>query len=116
MNDYLKDIGKFAKIETKVTKVGTKGGLRYEKTFSKWELITTYTARRSASTNLFLAGFEHILIMKITDHRTESSFLKYIRMSKEDNAYKMAENDYFKNDFKTEAKLKISELKSFSFL
>jgi hypothetical protein len=33
--------------------------------------------------------------------------MKYIRMSKEDNAYKMADNDYFKNDFKNEVKLKI---------
>lgn len=107
MNDYLKDIGQLAKLETKITKVGTKGGLRFEKTFEKWQLITTHTARRSAATNLFLAGFEPISIMKITGHRTERSFLKYIRMSKEDNAYKMAENDYFKNDFKTEVKLKI---------
>jgi hypothetical protein len=45
--------------------------------------------------------------MKITGHKTEKSFMKYIRVSKEDNAYKMAENDYFKNDFKKEGNLKI---------
>jgi hypothetical protein len=38
--------------------------------------------------------------MKLTGHRSEKSFMKYIRMSSKDNAYKMAESDYFKNDFK----------------
>ena len=37
----------------------------------------------------------------------EKSFMKYIKMTKEDNAIKMSESEYFKNDFKKEVKLKI---------
>lgn len=107
MNDYLKEIGQLAELKSKETRILTKGGLRIEKTFEKWKLLTTHTARRSAATNLFLAGFEPLAIMKITGHRTEKSFMKYIRMSKEDNAYKMAESDYFKKDFPNKSKLKI---------
>jgi len=35
--------------------------------------------------------------MKITGHRTEKVFLKYIRISQEDNALKLSEHPYFKN-------------------
>jgi integrase len=105
MNEYLKEIGEKAELKTKESKITTKGGLRVEETFEKWELITTHTARRSAATNLYLAGFPTLSIMKLTGHKTEKSFMKYIRMSKEDNAYKMAENDYFKNDFQSTLKI-----------
>ncbi len=107
MNDYLKEIGQLANIRSIENTVTTKGGMRVEESFEKWELITTHTARRSAATNLFLAGFYPLSIMKITGHKTEKSFLKYIKMTKEDNAYKMSESDYFKNDFKSQVKLRI---------
>jgi integrase len=107
MNDYLKELGQKAELNSIETKVTTKGGMRVDENFKKWELLTTHTARRSAATNLYLAGFPTISIMKLTGHRTEKSFMKYIRMSSEDNAYKMAESDYFKNDFKSDSKLKI---------
>ncbi len=99
MNEYIKEVGSRAKLNTIVTKNITKGGLKVEINIEKHALITTHTARRSAATNLYLAGFPALSIMKLTGHRTERAFLKYIRMSEEDNAYKMADNDYFKNDF-----------------
>jgi hypothetical protein len=40
-------------------------------------------------------------------NKTEKWFLKYIRMTTEDNVYKMAESDYFKNDVKHNENLKI---------
>lgn len=100
MNEYIKEIGRQAEINAIVTKNITKGGLKVESNMKKYKLITTHTARRSAATNLYLAGFPALSIMKITGHRTERAFLKYIRMSEEDNAYKMADSDYFRNDFK----------------
>lgn len=99
MNDYLKEIGELAGLNKVETKIITKGGERTEESYKRYELITSHTARRSAATNLFLAGFPAISIMKITGHKTESIFMKYIRMSAEDNANKMAKNDYFYNDF-----------------
>ena len=106
MNESLKDIGKLADINTITNKHITKGGIGKDYEFEKWELITTHTARRSLATNLYLAGIPSISIMKITGHKTERSFMKYIRMSSEDNAFKMAENDYFKNDFIEETVVK----------
>lgn len=107
MNQYMKEIGKMAEINQLETKYITKGGLSVKRTIEKWELITTHTARRSAATNMSLAEIPAISIMKITGHKTEGAFMKYIRMSEEDNAYKMAENDYFKKDFEIKPVLKI---------
>lgn len=100
MNEYLKELGRKARIKSKETKVSTKGVMRTEKTYEKCDLITTHAARRSAATNLFLAGFEPLSIIKITGHKTEHSFLKYIRMSKEDNAHKMTKSGNFNNEVK----------------
>jgi integrase len=97
MNDYLKEIGQLAKISDTVHTSTTKGGMRYDESFKKWELITTHTARRSAATNMYLAGVPTISIMKITGHKTEKAFLKYIRISQEDNALKLIEHPYFRN-------------------
>ena len=97
MNDYLKEIGLLAEINEIINKATTKGGLRFDESFKKWELITTHTARRSAATNMYLAGIPTISIMKITGHKTEKAFLKYIRISQEDNALKLMEHPYFSN-------------------
>jgi len=95
INKELKQIGKEAKINEKVSLSKTKGGLRVDTISEKWKLITTHTARRSFATNMYLAGIPTISIMKITGHKTEVSFLKYIKISQEDNAYKLLEHPYF---------------------
>ena len=64
-------------------------------TFPKCDIITTHTARRSAATNMFKAGIPAISIMKITGHTTEKSFMKYIKISAEENAELMAKNKFF---------------------
>ena len=86
LNDYLKDIGKKVGIDEPVTQHHVQGKLKVQKTCPKYELICTHTARRSFATNLYKSGLGSIHIMKITGHRTEKSFLTYIKMSKEENA------------------------------
>lgn len=96
MNDYLKELGELAKIDDDILLSATKGGIRKSETFKKWQLITTHTARRSFATNAYLAGVPTISIMKITGHTTEKSFLKYIKISQEDNANKLMNHPFFK--------------------
>lgn len=95
MNDYLKEIGEAVKINDEILISSTKGGKRHSETFKKWELITTHTARRSFATNAYLHGVPSISIMKITGHRTEKSFMKYIKISQEDNANKLINHPFF---------------------
>lgn len=63
--------------------------------FPKCDLITTHTARRSAATNMYKAGIPSISIMRITGHTTEKSFMKYIKITAEENAELMAKNAFF---------------------
>jgi integrase len=56
------------------------------------DLVSSHTARRSFATNYYLQGFPTIDLMKITGHRTERSFLKYIRVSKLDTAKRLSEH------------------------
>jgi integrase len=95
LNDYLKIIGKLAELDENVITYKTKGGRPEKKVTPKHDLITTHTARRSFATNAFKAGISSILIMKITGHKTEKSFLRYIRISPEEAAQEMAENKFF---------------------
>lgn len=66
-----------------------------EKLVEKWELVSSHTGRRSAATNMYLAGIRPLQIRIITGHKTEESFLKYIRISKQYNADLVAESKYF---------------------
>lgn len=95
MNDYLKELGEKAEINEEVLITATKGGVRNTEVFTKWQLITTHTARRSFATNAYLMGVPTISIMKITGHKTEKSFLKYIKISQEDNANKLINHPFF---------------------
>jgi integrase len=95
MNEYLKELGELAEIKEDVIISLTKGGKRQTENFKKYELITTHTARRSFATNAYLQNVPTISIMKITGHRTEKSFLKYIKISQEDNANKLIDHPFF---------------------
>ena len=95
MNEYLKELGKLAGIDTPYEVNKTKGGMRISEVKPKHELITTHTARRSAATNMFKAGIPSISIMKLTGHTTEAVFLKYINLSEEENARLLMGHKYF---------------------
>lgn len=62
----------------------------------KCDIITTHTARRSAATNMYKAGIPSISIMRITGHTTEKSFMKYIKITQEENAALMAKSAFFR--------------------
>ena len=96
MNDYLKEIGKLAEINEPVQISITRGGTTAKEMFKEYELITTHTARRSFATNAYLMDIPSISIMKITGHKTEKSFMKYIRISQEENANKLINHPFFK--------------------
>lgn len=95
-NVYLKDIIEEAKIKDLVETSVTKAGVLTKTTTEKYNLISTHTARRSFATNAFLNGIPSISIMKITGHRTEKSFLTYIRVTAEQNADKLLNHPFFK--------------------
>jgi hypothetical protein len=89
LNQRLKTLGKLAGFDDTVEVERLKGGLKVKSTLKKHELIMTHTARRSGATIMYLKGIPPIDIMKITGHRTEKNFLKYIKVTKEETASKI---------------------------
>jgi len=92
MNKYLKEIGELAGINTTVIITKTRQGLKTTANIPKYKLMTTHTARRSFATNLYKSDFPTIEIMKITGHRTETAFMKYIKVTKEETAQRLKEH------------------------
>ena len=95
VNEHIKDIAKLAGIKEKVSYEEKKGGISVKQSLPKNQLIKTHTARRSGCTNMYLAGVPTIGIMKISGHKTEREFLKYIKISKQQNADILSNHPYF---------------------
>lgn len=90
-NDYIKIVCLLAGIDTPTTITRTEGGKRISKTMPKWALVSSHTGRRSFCTNQYLRGIPIGLIMSISGHKTEKSFLKYIKADKEEHAQRIVE-------------------------
>ncbi len=96
LNESIKLIAKKVGLTELVEIEKIKGGKKLRETVPKYELIKTHTARRSGITNMYLADIQPIDIMKISGHKKESSFMKYIRLTKEETANKLSKHPYFK--------------------
>jgi integrase len=88
-NRHIKTIGKLAGITGLITFSCKKGNKDVIQTRPKFDWITTHTARRSFCTNEFLAGTPVPLIMKISGHKKEKDFYRYIRVQPEEAALKI---------------------------
>lgn len=95
INRYIKEVGKIAGIDGMVTINRNVGGRTVTESVPKYSLITTHTARRSFATNAYKSGVPTIAIMKITGHREESTFLRYIKVSEEENAEMLKRHSFF---------------------
>jgi integrase len=75
---YIKEIGQMAEITQNIEITETKGNQTIITTKPKNQMITSHTARRSFSSNMFYDGMNPIDIMKITGHKKLDTFQKYI--------------------------------------
>ena len=96
VNKYIKKVGELAGIDELIEVEKTIGDQKVIVTTPKHDEIKTHTGRRSALTNMYLAGIKPIDIMKISGQTTEREFMKYIKISKEETAKKLADHPYFK--------------------
>ena len=96
-NKYLKVIMKEIGLNDLITYSYTKGGKLVTATREKWELISSHTARRSAATNMYLTGrMKTFEIMKLTGHRSEQNFFRYIRLTGDDTARSISGDMFFR--------------------
>ena len=75
LNKQIKNICKIAEINEQIN--------IDNKTFSKYELITCHTARRTFATNGYLSDVPVRDLMRITGHKKESTFLNYVQVKRE---------------------------------
>ena len=85
-NDYLGEVCETAEINEPYTKSITKAGKREVLTGAKHKFITSHSARRSFATNAFKRGISPYLIMSITGHKTETEFMKYLKVTADERA------------------------------
>lgn len=86
MNEYLKELGKFAGIDQPETVVYFKGAERIEKTYKKWELLTTHVARKTFVTNALSFNIPAEVVMSWTghkDHKVMENYYKVIEAQKQ---------------------------------
>lgn len=95
LNYHLPRICKIAGFKDKHLITMTKGGVKKGQYYEKWELVSPHTIRRTCATNMYLAGIPVHDCMKITGHKTEEMFLRYIRIAKEENAQRLALHPFF---------------------
>lgn len=103
-NDYIKKVCKKAGINEiiegakriKVEKKNDEGEViqtvsrKKRGKYAKFELISSHICRRSFATNLY-GKIDSMTIMKITGHKTEKEFLKYIKITPRAYAEKLKE-------------------------
>lgn len=95
LNDHIKELCRLAGFTEEIMVNKNIGGKNMELIVPKYKLISSHTARRSFATNAYKAGVPTIAIMKITGHTKESTFLKYIRVSAEENAELLSQHPFF---------------------
>lgn len=86
-NDYLKEIcQRVPSLQMKVTITKIVAGKEQPNKVKKCNLVSSHTARRSFATNCYLKGVPVRVIMRITGHKKEDTFFKYIRMTPTDDS------------------------------
>lgn len=96
INEYIKHVGRKAKIKEDVITKITIGGKVKEESTPKHKLIGTHTARRSFCTNAYLSKMPVIDIMTLSGHTSEKEFYNYIKVTPQERAIKIANSSFFK--------------------
>ena len=95
INRNLKVLGRLCGMDESVLLKTTKGGRITSCTRPKYEMIKTHTARRSFCTNAYLSKMDTLDIMALSGHKTETNFLKYIKVTGKERAKRIAQHKFF---------------------
>ena len=80
-NDYIKEIGKMAGIDTPIEKVRTRGVKKITKVFKKYELLSIHIGRKSFITLSLEKGIAIQEVMSLSGHTTFKAFKRYVDVS-----------------------------------
>ena len=83
LNDYLKELGKLANIDSPVEVIKYRAGKRTSTTMAKWERLGCHTGRRTFVTLSLERGLRPEVVMKVTGHRDWKSFKRYVNITEQ---------------------------------
>lgn len=92
MNEYLKELGQFAKMNQPEMIIYYMGAERKEETFQKWELLTSHCGRKTFISNALFFNIPAEVIMSWTghkDHKVMENYYKIIAPQKRREMDKM---------------------------
>jgi len=89
----VKEVARRARIDREVLKKEIRGGQVIIKKKKAYELIGTHTGRRTFINNMLLNKNPTYLIMKVTGHKTEYAFKRYVGISSEEASQIFLKND-----------------------
>lgn len=95
MNDALKDLMRFAGIDTPVRITRFRDGRREDKVLPKWQLIGTHAARRTFISNALMMGIPPSVVMQWTGHNNYEAMKPYIAIASSAKAAEMSKFDDF---------------------
>ena len=98
INEFIKEAGREAEINEEITIKKIIGGKKSIDRDYKYNLIVSHSARRSFCTNAYLSKMPVIDIMSISGHSTEREFYKYIKVTQQERAIKIADSAFFKQN------------------
>lgn len=81
MNDYLKELCELAGIDTPISEVYYKGGVRYEITTPKYALMSTHAGRRTFICKALSMNIPPEVVMKWTGHSDYKAMKPYIAVA-----------------------------------
>lgn len=61
----------------------------------KWEMVSSHTARRTGATMLYKSGLPIRVCRYLTGHTTDDTFLKYVKIDREEASDILAKSDFF---------------------
>lgn len=92
VSKYMKEICEIIGFDEDIMIKDSKGGIIKEVAMKKYQMVSTHTGRRSFCTNLYIRNIPIHDIMLMSGHKTEREFLKYIRITNDENAIKVAKD------------------------
>ncbi len=90
-NKKIKEVGRLAELD-EIQETETYIGIKRTVTKApKYKLISAHTSRRSFVTNLYKKGASVVALMNITGHKKETTFLRYVKVTKEESLQQLSE-------------------------
>lgn len=94
-NEAIKRCCRKIGMTSKVHLSRSKGAFRVSESVERCELVSSHTARRTGATQLYLSGVPEKRLMMLTGHTTSSNLMRYIRITKEENAQILSSHSFF---------------------